>query len=118
MNEFISTFLVVWRETFEGLLVLFLLSTRLIKENMWVRSKKFVGLGVVAGVTFSLVTAVTLFKIEDVNDSPWALNLRWILPIIASFLMVHMVFWMAKHGKEVSGNIKNLVTQSEKKSFY
>lgn len=118
MDEILTTFLVVWRETFEALLVIFLLSTRLAKENLWTLSKNYIALGILAGVLFSIFSAVALFKIDDMGDSAFAANLRWILPLAASFMMAHMVFWMAQHGKEISGEIKQLVENKKTKTFF
>lgn len=118
MDNFLSTFLVVWRETFEALLVIFLLSTRLVKENLWLPSKKFVGLGIVIGIIFSVLSAVVLFKIDGMDESFLGRHMPWVLPVAASFMMAHMVFWMAKHGKEISGEIKELVQNQKQKTFF
>jgi len=118
LDNFFATFLVVWRETFEAFLIIFLLSTRLVKENLWLASKRFVSLGIISGIALSVLAAIALFKIEDMGESFVGTNLRWFLPIIASFMMVHMVFWMAKHGKEISGEIKTMVEGEKGKTFF
>lgn len=117
MAQFLNSYLVVWRESFEAVLVIFLLYTGLSRQGIWAQSRNFILSGLAAGLILSVGFGYAMIKFDSIFDSDNAQMLQGLFPLLAAGLMLHMVVWMAKHSKEVSGEIKKAVTSHNTKTL-
>lgn len=117
MAQFLNSYLVVWRESFEAVLVLFLLYTGLSRQGIWSKSRNFIISGLGAGLLLSVGFGYAMINFDSVFDSDNAQLLQGVFPLLAAGLMLHMVIWMAKHSKEVSGEIRKAVQSENTKTL-
>ncbi|WP_413290668.1 FTR1 family iron permease [Bdellovibrio sp. HCB337] len=117
MAQFLNSYLVVWRESFEAVLVIFLLYTGLARQGIWSKSRNFILTGLVAGLFLSLGFGYAMINFDSVFDSDNAQLLQGIFPLIAAGLMLHMVVWMAKHSSQISGDIRKAVNSENTKTL-
>jgi high-affinity iron transporter len=117
MAQFLNSYLVVWRESFEAVLVIFLLYTGLSRQGAWLRSRNFIFSGLGTGLILSLGFAYAIINFDAIFDSDHAQLLQAIFPLLAACLMLHMVVWMAKHSTEVSGEIRKAVHSDNTKTL-
>jgi high-affinity iron transporter len=108
-SALVSSSLIVWRETFEAMLILFLIWTGLKKQGLWDRSKKYVYSAILTGIFLSGIFAAVVLFFSEMGEASGVQFVQAIAPLIAAGLMVHMVLWMSAHAREVSGEIKELI---------
>jgi high-affinity iron transporter len=106
VNGLVSAFFVVWRESFEALLIVFLMWTALKKQEVWTQTRSFVFSGVLIGALSSVVFAFLIIKAGSLLEGSAAQFAQAILPILAAGLLVHMVIWMSGHAREIAANIR------------
>lgn len=117
MAAILSPLFVIWRETFEALLVLLMIRTIFRKQGVWDRAFPFVAGGTAAGVLLSGAFAgLVLFASEWLDGRSLQL-LQAAFPLLAAGLMLHMVAWMSKHAGEIKGEIQALATSGKKLTF-
>lgn len=117
MAQFLNSYLVVWRESFEAVLVIFLLYTGLSRQGIWSQSRNFILTGLGAGLLMSVGFGYAMINFDAIFDSDHAQLLQGLFPLLAAGLMLHMVVWMAKHSKEVSGEIRKAVQSHNTKTL-
>jgi high-affinity iron transporter len=108
INTLIGSFFVVWRETFEALLIVFLFWMSLGRADLWRAARKHVAAGVAIGIVMSAIFAFAIFRFSEVGESQLASVLKAVFPLVAAGLMLHMVAWMSAHAKELSGEIRSI----------
>ncbi|MBS1968806.1 MAG: FTR1 family protein [Bdellovibrionales bacterium] len=117
MAQFLNSYLVVWRESFEAVLVIFLLYTGLSRQGAWARSRNFILSGLGAGLVLSVGFGYAMINFDSIFDSDHAQLVQGLFPLLAAGLMLHMVVWMAKHSAEVTGEIRKAVHSHNTKTL-
>lgn len=115
MTVLLNSSLVVWRESFEAMLVVYLIWNKLKNESSFSAIKKSIVSSVILGLIVSVVFGAIAMSSQDLFDSETLGYLQGFLPIIAAGLMMQMLVWMSQHSFEVKtkisqiGNNKNTV---------
>lgn len=117
MAQFLNSYLVVWRESFEAVLVIFLLYTGLSRQGSWDRSRNFIFTGLTAGIVLSLGFGYAMINFDSIFESDKAQLLQGVFPLVAAGLMLHMVVWMAKHSSQVTGDIRKAIHSQNAKTL-
>lgn len=101
----LNVFAVVMRESLEAVLILALIIGFLKKKDLLDLGKKYLYSGVISGVLLSTLFAYAIYNLGDWIEG-MALNyFELVLFFGSTALIVHMVFWMRKMGK----NMKNMM---------
>lgn len=117
MTALLSPLFVIWRETFEALLVLLMIRTIFRKQGVWAAALPFVAGGVAGGVFLSGAFAgLVLFAGEWLEGRSLQL-IQAAFPLIAAGLMLHMVAWMSRHAGEIKGEIQALAVSGRRWTF-
>lgn len=109
MAQFLNSYLVVWRESFEAVLVIFLLFTGLSRQGIWARSRNFIIAGISIGLVLSVAFGYAMINFDSIFESDHAQLIQGIFPLVAAGLMLHMVVWMAKHSAQMTGDIRKAI---------
>jgi high-affinity iron transporter len=100
---------VVWRESFEALLVIAILQAWTLHEN--VETRRRAARSIAGGAAIGMLTAVGLaFLMGEASDFLSGDRedvLQFILAATASALMLRMVFWMRSSAREASKDMKS-----------
>lgn len=113
MSVLFNSSLVVWRECFEAMLVVYLLWLKMKDHSYFQSIKKTIVLSVVISLAASFALGTLAMRSEDFFDSQTLAYLQGVLPIVAAVLMLQMIVWMSKHAVEIKTKIADL---SRKKS--
>jgi high-affinity iron transporter len=117
MAPFINAYLVVMRESFEAVLVLFLIYTGLSRQGIWKTSRNYIWMGIATGLVASLGFGYAMLHFDDIFESGHVQLLQAVFPLLAAGLMFHMVFWMAKHSAEINSDIKKTLHSGNNKTL-
>jgi high-affinity iron transporter len=117
MKSLFTAFFVVWRETFEALLIIFMIWTGFSRQGLWRKARPFVAGGVGTGIVLSGVFAWSIFFFSESAEGIWEQMLQAGFPLLAAFFMLHMVHWMSAHSQEISGEIRALSFAKEPRTL-
>jgi high-affinity iron transporter len=117
MKTLFSAFFVVWRETFEALLIIFMIWTGFSRQGLWSKVRPFVAGGVGVGMVLSGVFAWAILFFSESAEGVWAQTLQAGFPLLAALFMLHMVYWMSAHSREISGEIRALSQTKESRTL-
>lgn len=101
MSVFINSSLVVWRESFEALLVVYLVWVKMKDHIHFSTIKKSIIGSVVLGVVVSVVFGLVAMSSQDIFDSETWAYMQGFLPVVAALLMLQMIAWMSQHAVEI-----------------
>ncbi|OYQ89978.1 hypothetical protein B9T10_01315 [Wohlfahrtiimonas chitiniclastica] len=105
---------VVWRESFEALLVIGIIYSWIKRHPDTKNGMKFLWGGVALGVLLSVLLALAIYGVfSNLEDLYQALFMIF-MEVLACILIVQMVYWMNKHGKEMSRALINNIDQQAK----
>ncbi|MBS7833714.1 FTR1 family protein [Wohlfahrtiimonas chitiniclastica] len=105
---------VVWRESFEALLVIGIIYSWIKRHPDTKNGMKFLWGGVALGVLLSVLLALAIYGVfSNLEDFYQALFMIF-MEVLACILIVQMVYWMNKHGKEMSRALINNIDQQAK----
>jgi high-affinity iron transporter len=107
----LNVFLVVWRESFEAVLVLGILAAALRKQpGSFARARSFLLMGVAGGVVLAcLLAGGLLFAQSELQGA----MLEWFqtsILFVAATLIVHTCLWMRAHGRNLKRNMERSVS--------
>lgn len=108
MSLFVNSSLVVWRESFEALLVVYLVWVKLKDHFHFEAVKKSIYASVGCGILVSILLGYTAMISQDIFDSQLLSYLQGFLPVVAAVLMLQMIVWMNQHGVEINNKISNI----------
>jgi len=100
---------VVWRETFEALLVVGILLTWSLREGPSAQKTAvgWIAAGVASGILFAAALALIMSRASALLDGDAEEILQMIMASLASVLMLRMVFWMRRMEQGDSGGLRN-----------
>jgi high-affinity iron transporter len=90
---------IVWRESTEALLVVGILYAWLNKHPDVRRGMRYLWGGVATGVGLALVLAAVMLGIARLLSDQALEYFQLAMMVVASVLIVQMVFWMRQHGR-------------------
>lgn len=105
MSVFLNSSLVVWRESFEAMLVVYLVWIKLKDHNHFSSIKKSIYSSVSVGVLTSIIFGYVAMSSQEIFDSQTWSYLQGFLPVVAALLMMQMIVWMSQHSAEIKTKI-------------
>jgi high-affinity iron transporter len=102
-----NALIVVYRESFEALLVVGILYSFLVKQNANQRAFRFVFFGVMIGLVISAALGYFI-NIAETEFQGFALEIfQLAMMSVAVVLMTHMCIWMRHHGRSIKQEIES-----------
>ncbi len=100
---------VVWRESFEALLVVGILLTWSLREGPSTRRAAvgWIAAGCAVGLLFAAILALIMSRASALLDGDAEEILQMIMASLASVLMLRMVFWMRRMERGDTGGLRN-----------
>ncbi|WP_311748096.1 FTR1 family iron permease [Proteus penneri] len=102
---------VVWRESFEALLVVGIIYAWIKRSPAPQQGMKYLWGGVVFGLFLAIILALSIYGVFSSLEDIWQSLFMIAMEIIACVLIVQMVYWMNGQGKPLKANIENELTQ-------
>ena len=90
---------IVWRESTEAILVVGILTRGWRKHPEARRGMRYLWGGVAAGIGLALALAAVMLGVARLLSEPPLEYFQLAMMIVASGLIVQMVFWMRRHGR-------------------
>lgn len=111
-----SAFLIALREGLEATLIVSILVTIITKTNRKnLLPKMWIGIAIAIIIPTSLGAYLVFGNYE--LDFKAQENLEGILSLIAVIMVTYMLFWMAKHSKNMGKNLQDEITKIEKSNY-
>lgn len=102
---------VVWRESFEALLVVGIIYAWIKRSPVPQQGMKYLWGGVVVGLFLAIILALSIYGVFSSLEDMWQSLFMIVMEILACVLIVQMVYWMNGQGKSLKANIENELTQ-------
>ena len=112
---------IIWRESVEALLVVGILNAWLQRQTdplTFLRARRFLWSGVAAGLAFAVAFAALLIVFGDALPEEAQQAYQTATVLIAAALIVQMVFWMRKHGRDLKRNLENALGAAAERSSW
>ncbi|WP_419209996.1 FTR1 family iron permease [Providencia manganoxydans] len=103
---------VVWRESFEALLVIGIIYAWIKRHPDSRNGMKFLWGGVVLGLLVSILLALLIYGVFNVLDDTGQSLFMVFMEILACILIVQMVYWMNKHGSSMKSEIESGINRN------
>lgn len=103
---------VVWRESFEALLVIGIIYAWIKRHPDSRNGMKFLWGGVVLGLLVSILLALLIYGVFNVLDDTGQSLFIVFMEILACILIVQMVYWMNKHGSSMKSEIESGINRN------
>ncbi|MBB3648265.1 high-affinity iron transporter [Rhizobium sp. BK619] len=106
--QFVEVAAVVWRESFEALLIVGILLTWSMRDVPAARGRAAICIasGVVGGLVFAAILACIMNTAADVLEGDAEEILQMVMASVAAFLMLRMVFWMRRQERGSSNELQ------------
>lgn len=115
-----NVLVVVWRESFEAVLIVGILFNFLIhsKDDQALKRKalQFMWSGVGLGILFSGIMAYAINSVQTELQGQYLDYFQNGLLLVAALLMTHMCLWMKVHGRKIKGELEGDLNKNLKKS--
>ena len=105
---------IVWRESTEALLVVGILYAWLNKHPDVRRGMRYLWGGVAAGVGLALALAAVMLGLARLLSEQGLEYFQLAMMLVASGLIVQMVFWMRRHGRTLKRELESDMQESAK----
>lgn len=102
---------VVWRESFEALLVVGIIYAWIKRSPAPKQGMKYLWGGVVFGLFLAVILALSIYGVFSSLEDMWQSLFMIMMEILACVLIVQMVYWMNGQGKSLKTNIESELTQ-------
>ncbi|MEQ5391394.1 MULTISPECIES: FTR1 family iron permease [Proteus] len=102
---------VVWRESFEALLVVGIIYAWIKRSPTPQQGMKYLWGGVILGLFLAVILALSIYGVFSSLEDMWQSLFMITMEILACVLIVQMVYWMNGQGKSLKANIENELTQ-------
>ncbi len=106
---------ILWRESVEALLVIGILSAWLSQQDnplSITKGRRYLWAGVGAGLALALIFAAVLVVLGDSLPDDAQQIYQAVTVLIASALIVQMVFWMRRHGRTLKRDLESALTKA------
>lgn len=103
----INALIVVYRESFEALLIVGLLYSFLVRRNAHPYAFRAIGAGAVVGLALSALLALGIYKIES-EIGGFALEMfQFAMMVLAVVLITQMCIWMRIHARNLKSELES-----------
>lgn len=102
---------VVWRESFEALLVVGIIYAWIKRSPTPQQGMKYLWSGVAFGLFLAIILALSIYGVFSSLEDMWQSLFMIAMEILACVLIVQMVYWMNGQGKSLKANLENELTQ-------
>ena len=110
---------IIWRESAEAMLVVGILYAWLRKQPDMKRGMRYLWAGVGAGIGLALALAAVMLGIAKMLSDEGLEYFQLAMMLIASGLIVQMVFWMRRHGRTFKRDLEaNMQTNAEAANWW
>ena len=109
---------VVWRESFEALLVIGIIYSWIKRSPSSKQSMKYLWGGVGFGVLLACILALSIYGAFSSLEDIWQSLFMIAMEVLACILIVQMVYWMNAQGKSLKTNIESELTQKTQQSAW
>ena len=110
---------IIWRESAEAMLVVGILYAWLRKHPDVKRGMRYLWAGVGAGVGLALALAAVMLGIARMLSDEGLEYFQLAMMLVASGLIVQMVFWMRKHGRTFRRDLEtDMQTNAERANWW
>lgn len=103
---------VVWRESFEALIVIGIIYAWIKRHPDAKNGMKYLWGGVALGLVISVLLALIIYGVFNVLDDTAQSLFMIFMELLACILIVQMVYWMNKHGSSMKTQIEAGITNS------
>ncbi|MEX9783142.1 FTR1 family iron permease [Providencia manganoxydans] len=103
---------VVWRESFEALLVIGIIYAWIKRHPDSRNGMKFLWGGVALGLLVSILLALLIYGVFNVLDDTGQSLFMVFMELLACILIVQMVYWMNKHGSSMKSEIESGINRN------
>ncbi|MCW5259417.1 FTR1 family iron permease [Verminephrobacter eiseniae] len=103
---------VMWRETVEAMLVVGILHAWLAHDPSGRRGKKYLWLGVLAGLALALLLGLGIEAMGSILSDEGQEYFQAAMLLVAAALIVQMVFWMRMHGRRLKQDLEQSLSRS------
>jgi len=97
---------IIWRESAEAMLVVGILYAWLRKHPDMKRGMRYLWGGVAAGLGLALALAVVMLGVARMLSDEGLEYFQLAMMLVASVLIVQMVFWMRRHGRTLKRDLE------------
>jgi high-affinity iron transporter len=98
---------IVWRESTEAMLVVGILYAWLVKHPDVRRGMRYLWSGVAVGVGLALALAAVMLGLAQILTEQALEYFQLAMMLVASGLIVQMVFWMRRHGRTLKRELES-----------
>jgi high-affinity iron transporter len=110
---------IIWRESAEAMLVVGILYAWLKKQPDMKRGMRYLWAGVGAGIGLALALAAVMLGIAKTLSDEGLEYFQLAMMLIASGLIVQMVFWMRRHGRTFKRDLEaNMQSNAESANWW
>jgi len=110
---------IIWRESAEAMLVVGILYAWLKKQPDMKRGMRYLWAGVGAGIGLALALAAVMLGIAKTLSDEGLEYFQLAMMLIASGLIVQMVFWMRRHGRTFKRDLEaNMQSNAEAANWW
>lgn len=102
---------VVWRESFEALLVVGIIYAWIKRSPTPQQGMKYLWGGMIFGLFLAVILALSIYGVFSSLEDMWQSLFMITMEILACVLIVQMVYWMNGQGKSLKANIENELTK-------
>ncbi|HEY7903778.1 MAG TPA: FTR1 family protein [Casimicrobiaceae bacterium] len=103
---------IVWRESAEALLVVGIVYAWLKRQPDAAIGRRYLWAGVAAGVAIALALAAAMLGIARFLSGDALDYFQTAMMLVASALIVQMVFWMRRHGRTLKSDLEKRMRQN------
>lgn len=100
-----SAFFIVWRESLEAVLVVGILYAW-VRRNAVARATTYLWGGVAGGIALAAALALAIFSVQSQLGGEALEYFQTAIIVIAAALIVQMVLWMRRHGRELARTLQ------------
>src|SRR5678815_1334764 len=97
---------IIWRESAEAMLVVGILYAWLSKQPDAKRGMRYLWAGVAAGIGLALALAAIMLGVAQLLSDQGLEYFQLAIMLVASGLIVQMVFWMRRHGRTLRRDLE------------
>lgn len=103
---------IVWRESVEALLVIGILNAWIGQSGMGTAARRYLWGGVAAGLACALALAFAILRFSESLAGDRLEYFQTALVLGAAALIVQMVVWMRRHGRQMQRDLKHDLTRA------
>jgi high-affinity iron transporter len=110
---------IIWRESAEAMLVVGILYAWLSKQQDAKRGMRYLWAGVAAGIGLALALAAVMLGVAQLRSDQGLEYFQLAIMLVASGLIVQMVFWMRRHGRTLRRELEaDMASNAEKANWW